>query len=59
MAPATYVAEDCLIWHHWDRRSLILWRLDAPAKRNARRERQECEGGWVSTFLEAKMRGMG
>jgi hypothetical protein len=26
MAPA--VSEDCLIWHHWEERSLVLWRLD-------------------------------
>ena len=31
MAPAAYVAEDCLIWHQWDQRSLVLWRLDTPA----------------------------
>uniref|UniRef100_M0RAW8 Uncharacterized protein n=1 Tax=Rattus norvegicus TaxID=10116 RepID=M0RAW8_RAT len=29
MAPATYVAEDGLIWHQWEGRSLVLWRLDA------------------------------
>ena len=31
MAPDTYVAEDCLIWHQWEGRLLVLWRIDAPA----------------------------
>jgi hypothetical protein len=31
MAPATYVADDCLIWHQWEGMHLVLWRLDAPA----------------------------
>jgi hypothetical protein len=30
MAPVGYVAEDCLIWHHWEGSPLVLWRLDAP-----------------------------
>jgi hypothetical protein len=30
MAPDTYVVEDQLIWYQWERRPLILWRLDAP-----------------------------
>jgi hypothetical protein len=30
MAPASYVAEGCLIWHHWERSPLVLWRLDVP-----------------------------
>jgi len=36
MALAEYVAEDCLIWHHWKRCPLVLPRLDDPAKGNAR-----------------------
>jgi hypothetical protein len=24
IAPATYVAEDCLIWHQWEEKYLIL-----------------------------------
>ena len=30
MAPVVDVA-DCLIWHQWEWRPLVLWRLDAPA----------------------------
>jgi hypothetical protein len=41
MAPATYVAEDYLIWHHWEGRSLVLWRLDAPEKGDARGVKRE------------------
>jgi hypothetical protein len=44
MAPATYIAEDSLIWHKWEGRPLVLWRLDAPVYRDAR---------WVSTDIEA------
>jgi hypothetical protein len=29
MAPA-HVAEDCLVWHHWEGSPLFLWRLDDP-----------------------------
>ena len=31
----TYVAENCLIWYQWEGRHLVLWRLDAPEKRDA------------------------
>lgn len=37
MAPAEYVAEDYLIWYQWERRPVVLWRLDAPSV-------GECEG---------------
>ena len=30
MAPTTNVAEDGLIWHQWERRTLVLRRLKAP-----------------------------
>jgi hypothetical protein len=61
MAPATYVAEDCLNWHQWngDGRLWVLWRLDAPEKGDTGRVRQEWIVGWGSTLLEAKWRGMG
>jgi hypothetical protein len=36
MALATYVGEDCLIWHQWEGRHLVLLRLDAPEKGHAR-----------------------
>jgi hypothetical protein len=59
MALATYVAEDCLIWHQWEGRSLVLWRLDAPAQGNARALVQEWMGGWVNTLIEAGEWGIG
>ena len=30
VVPAAYVAEDCLIRHHWEGRPLVLWILDDP-----------------------------
>ena len=57
MVPATYVAENCLIWNQWEGRALVLWRLDAPAKEDARGMTQEWVGWWGSTLLEAKGRG--
>ena len=55
MAPATCIAEDCLIWHQWEGRCLVLWRLDDPENGGARGVRWEWEG---STLLEAKGKGM-
>jgi hypothetical protein len=57
--PTTYVAEDCLIWHQWEGKFLILWRLDGPEKGNARRLRWERMGWWGNTHLEAMGKGMG
>jgi hypothetical protein len=57
--PDTYVAEDCLIWHQWEERHLVLWKLNAPVKEDARRVRQEWVGGWGHTLLQAKGRGDG
>jgi hypothetical protein len=31
MAPSAYLAEDWLVWHQWDGRPLVLWRLADPA----------------------------
>jgi hypothetical protein len=42
MAPAAYVAEDCLIDHHWEGSSLVLWRLHDPG----------WVGRWRSTLIE-------
>ena len=28
---SSYIAEDGLIWHQWEGRPLVLWKLDAPA----------------------------
>ena len=44
MTPATNVT-DCLIWHQWEGRNLVLWRLDAPDNGDAREVRQEWKGG--------------
>jgi hypothetical protein len=48
MAPAVHVVEDGLIWHQWEGRHLVLWRLDALA------EGGEAEVGewWRSTLIE-------
>jgi hypothetical protein len=46
IAPAAYVAEDGLVEHQWKERPLVLWRLDAPAKQNAR-AMKEWMGRWV------------
>ena len=39
--PATYVAEDCLIWHQGEVMALVLWRLDTPVQGDAKAMRQE------------------
>ena len=57
MAPATYVAENWLIQHQWEGRCLVLWRLDAPMKGDARVMRWELGVGWKSTLIEAKGTG--
>jgi hypothetical protein len=31
-----YVAEDGLIWYQWEGRPFVMWRLDSPAKGDAR-----------------------
>jgi hypothetical protein len=47
VALATYVAEDCLIWHQWEgRRYLVLWRLDALEKEDVGVLRQR----WVGEY---------
>jgi hypothetical protein len=35
VALGTCVAEDCPIWHEWERVNLILWILDNPEKKDA------------------------
>lgn len=42
-----YVAEDCLLWHEWEGRHWVLWRLNAPEKGESRGVRQEWVSGWV------------
>jgi len=46
MAPATYVAEDGLVGHQWEERTLVLGRPDAPVYWNAMVGRQEVHG-WM------------
>jgi hypothetical protein len=57
MVPAGYVAEDGLIWHHWEGSPLVLWRLDDPVQGKARPLRQEWVGKWGSTLIEAEEAG--
>jgi hypothetical protein len=55
-----YTAENCLLWHQWEGRRLVLWRLVAEAKGDERGGvKQEWVGGWGSTLLELKRRGDG
>ena len=54
---ARYVSEDHLIWHQWEGRCLVLWRLHSPKKGNARGVRQKWVGGWGSTLLEQRVGG--
>ena len=44
MVSAAYVAEDGLVGHQWEERPLVLRRLDAPVKVNARTGKQEWVG---------------
>jgi hypothetical protein len=54
MASTTDIAEDCLIWHQWEGRCLLLCRLVTPVKGSAGGTRL---GRWGNTLLEAKRRG--
>jgi hypothetical protein len=56
MAPAKYVAEDCFIWHQLEGGCLVLCRLDASEKGDARMVRKEWVGGEV---LSERQRGWG
>jgi hypothetical protein len=47
------------MWHQWEGRHLVLWRLDTPEKEDARRLRLEWVGVWRSTLLKVKEREMG
>jgi hypothetical protein len=59
MTPAIYVADDCLILQQLEGKHLVLWRLNAPKKEDARGVRQEKVNWWGSTLLEVKKRGGG
>jgi hypothetical protein len=43
---AAYVAEDGLVRHQWEERTLVLRRIDAPVQENAKTRKQEW-GWWV------------
>jgi hypothetical protein len=47
--------KDCLVWPQWERMCFILWKLDAPGKRDAGRG-EDRVGGWVG---EHPLRGRG
>jgi hypothetical protein len=50
---ATYVAEDGLVGHQWEEKSLGLRRFDVLVMWIATVGRQEWIGGWRSTLIEA------
>jgi hypothetical protein len=50
MAPAAYVAKDSLVRHHWEERSLVLWRLDILQCKGIK-SREVGVGGWVEEQL--------
>jgi hypothetical protein len=53
IALAGYVAEDGLIWYHWEGRDLIPVKAQSPSKGYARALSVELVGRWVSTLIEA------
>jgi hypothetical protein len=53
MSLAAYVAEDCLVSHHWEERPLGIANLYAPVQGNARAKKWE----WVGR--EARGGGVG
>ena len=53
MTPATYVAQDGLIYYQWEEKPLVLWRLYASAQENARAMGWEWVGRWGSILTEA------
>jgi hypothetical protein len=36
MASTAYIAEDCFVCPQWEVMHLVMWRLDAPEKRDGR-----------------------
>jgi len=59
MAPATYVAEDGVVWHQQEEYSLVLGRLFSLVQGNARVLRWEWVCGRWSILIEALGVGMG
>jgi hypothetical protein len=57
MAPPAYEAEDGLVRHQWEERSLVLWRLDrCPSVEELWLGRWEWVGGWVEKHHPLKQR---
>jgi hypothetical protein len=67
MAPASYVAEDAIVWHQWEERFLVILRLDrCPIVGESRVWRREWVdrkkntltetggGNWVGEFWEGR-----
>jgi hypothetical protein len=55
MSLSAYIAEDGLIGHHWEERTLLLQRLYAPIQGNTRARKQEWVGrrtGWGEYIRE-------
>jgi hypothetical protein len=59
MAPVTYVAENCLIWHHGRRGPWSCGGLLSQHRGMLEAVRQEWVGGLGSIFLETRGRGGG
>jgi hypothetical protein len=55
IAPAAYIAEDCLIWYQWKGRLLVLWRLIYPSIGGFWGSEVGISGS-VSTLIEARER---
>ena len=51
MFSATYIAEDCLIWHQWEVMCFVLRRLVAPGKGGARGVREKWVCAWWRKYL--------
>jgi len=47
----TCAFEDCLVWPQWERLHLILWKHDAPKKRDAGGVEGVCMNKWGGTLL--------
>jgi hypothetical protein len=50
-----YVAEDCCVWRQWEGRCFVLWKLDAPEKKDAR----QMSWVWVGWWCKHPLRGKG
>lgn len=57
--PVAYISEDYLIWHLWEGKLLVLWRLDASTKGDARVVRLKWVGEGVSSYRQGMGDGVG